>query len=108
MTHDELIAFAKNRFNTCAQVMSSKNHDYSYGEDALTNFKSVEQFGVKVEDGFITRLTDKMKRISNLLKVEAAVKDEKIEDTILDGVNYLILLAAYLHDKKNQKPKSTK
>lgn len=105
MKQKELIQFAKEKFDRCLEIMDAKNHDYSYGDDALTNFKSVEMFGVKVEDGFLTRLTDKFKRISNLLRRPAKVLDEKIEDTILDAVNYLILLLAYITDRELTKKK---
>jgi hypothetical protein len=98
MTHKQLMQYARTEFAECVKIMENKNYDYSYGDDALTNFKAVSVYGVSVVDGFITRMTDKMKRISNLSRREGKVKDEKIIDTIRDHINYLMLLSAYLHD----------
>jgi hypothetical protein len=102
MTQQQLIDFATKKYARCVEIMKAKNHDYSYGEEALSNFKAVELFGVRTEDGFLTRLMDKLKRISNLTRYTAAVLDEKIEDTILDAINYLMLLLAYLEEKHDK------
>lgn len=37
------------------------------------------------------RLEDKFNRFKNLIKSDAQVKDEKIEDTLLDMANYCIM-----------------
>ena len=41
----------------------------------------------------------KDRRLKNLLKKDPAVVEESANDTILDRINYLILLSAYLHQK---------
>lgn len=85
-------------------ITAAKNADYSWesAEDAFKNFKVVEQLGVAtVEQWFITRITDKLTRICNLIKQEAQVKDEAITDTLLDLANYSILFKLYLEDKNN-------
>jgi len=48
------------------------------------------------------RMMDKMVRISNLADGrEAAVLDEKLEDTLFDLANYAALFAGYLKSKQN-------
>ncbi len=56
-----------------------KNHDY--GADNIIDF------GVP---GLLVRLNDKVQRVKNLIGREssAKVQDEKVEDTLLDIVNY--------------------
>lgn len=49
----------------------------------------------------MTRMTDKFTRLASLLQPgrEAQVKDESIDDTLDDFINYLALLKAYRQSK---------
>jgi len=78
----------------CRETAFRKNEDYALEEDALLNFR---RHGV---EGILTRIWDKYVRIEHLLKKEASVKDESIEDTLLDLSNYA-LLALMLYKEKN-------
>ena len=84
----------------------AKNHDYSGGEDGsdpFLNFKFVEHMGMgtSTEQGFMVRLADKMRRLAGFVKTgKFEVSDESFEDTVMDSINYLCLLAAYREAKK--------
>ena len=54
-------------------------------------------------------MSDKLSRIANLLKSEAknSVKDESIEDTLIDLANYSIILKILIEDKKGKKEDDT-
>lgn len=90
------------------EIQRAKNHDYAgFNNDPFKNFKMVEQFGVcSVEQGIIVRMTDKLSRITNLIKTEAAVNDEKITDTLIDLANYSIILKCYIDYNHNKTIKS--
>lgn len=108
MTKDELLEFSRQYFEICISTIRRKNQDYSgvnSMEDALRNFKSIESLGVKPEHGLLTRMNDKMMRVSNLIKqdVEPQVS-ESIYDTLLDLSCYSCLLVALMEDKNNKKP----
>lgn len=47
---------------------------------------------------FLVRLEDKLNRARTLSKQSALVKDEKLEDTLLDMANYAILAVLELQD----------
>ena len=69
-----------------------KNHDYG------NSFaKSMDEFGMPAA---AIRLSDKLNRFKFLIKSEAQVKDESIEDTLLDMAAYAIMTVEYLKKKK--------
>ena len=83
-------------FDSCVVLAAKKNGDYATGDDAFRNFRASVSIGVSPERAILVRLSDKIARISNLLDKEAEVKDEKIEDTLKDSINYLAILYLYL------------
>lgn len=81
----------------CNSIIQQKNNDYSGPtRDVFQNFRSCEMIGVSVERGMLTRMLDKINRVGNLLNnPNPMVESEKIEDTLLDLVNYSKLLYLY-------------
>lgn len=70
----------------------AKNADY--GNSVHDTYK---KYGLT---SFLVRMEDKLNRVRSLnQKGEAAVKDEKIEDTLLDLANYAILAVIELRQK---------
>lgn len=69
--------------NEMYEIFLAKNTDY--GSSVSDTYKD---FGLV---SFLVRMQDKMNRLKTLSKKEALVKDEKIEDTLLDLANYSIL-----------------
>ena len=77
-----------------AKTYEAKNHDYGNSVH-----KTFEEFGMT---SFLVRLSDKLNRLITLNKLEAQVKDEKIEDTLLDLANYSILALIELRKESNK------
>ena len=84
--------------------MSLKNRDYagSDGNEPFANFTRVESMGIcDTEQGFLVRVTDKLSRLSSFVHAgKMHVEDESFYDTIVDVINYMVLLSAYVSDKK--------
>jgi len=108
MTSRELFDWHKRLCAKACALSRRKNHDYATaggGEsaDALRNFRSGELRGLgPMERGIMWRLDDKFNRIISLLSVGPEgmkVNDESAVDTIIDMVNYAVILAVTLHDK---------
>lgn len=104
MTGEEFVRFHEVACAKMHEICKAKNADYAGakgGADAFANFKMVEHFGVAtVEQGMLTRMSDKFSRIASFVQVGTLkVKDESIEDTLLDFANYCLLLAGYLASK---------
>jgi hypothetical protein len=87
-------------------ITKKKSADYcGLSGDPFSNFKLVEHLGLcSVEVGFITRISDKLSRLSSFAtKGVLEVKDESVQDTLLDCANYCILLSGYLESKKDDR-----
>lgn len=107
MKRAEYLEFHKQMCERMMVITAAKNADYTGGsdtDDAFANFRQVELQGVcSAEVGFLTRISDKMSRIHSFVKKGVLmVKDESIEDTLLDAANYLILMAGFIRDRKNK------
>ena len=75
-----------------SEIHSVKNQDYG-GGDPLGNFKTSADFvGIDPFTGILVRLSDKWSRITNIHKKGMnTVKDETIEDSLLDLACYALL-----------------
>ena len=93
-------AFLKSIAKTYADgvdLVRRKNADYANSADPFKNFRSAGIAGVGVGRALLVRALDKISRISNLLdREQPTVMDEKIEDTLLDCINYLAILKAWI------------
>ena len=87
-------------------LMKVKNHDYSGGKDErdpFLNFTRVERLGITdTKTGFMVRITDKVSRLVTFVQTgRFKVNDEALRDTIMDLINYSILLYAYTTSEKD-------
>jgi hypothetical protein len=86
-------------------ITKAKNADYTgEGDNPFANFSRVEVLGITdTVRGFLVRMTDKLSRITSFAqKGILEVKDESVEDTLLDLANYCILLSGYIKSIKNK------
>lgn len=85
-------------------LMRRKNADYagSGGENPFANFTRSEAMGLcSTEVGFLVRMTDKMSRLSSYVESgKLLVEDESVTDTLIDLINYSVLLAGYIKSKQ--------
>lgn len=106
MNRNEYLEYHASRCRSMIETTKRKNHDYAGagGEDPFHNFRQVERMGIcSVEVGFLTRMTDKISRIQSFVEQGVLqVKDESIEDTLIDLANYSVLLAGYIKSKKQE------
>lgn len=106
MTKAEYLKFHQQCCANMIEITRRKNADYSGSSpDPFKNFKTVgfyDQSWILI--GFVTRMTDKFSRIVSFIqKGILLVKDESVEDTLLDLANYCILLAGYIRSMKGAK-----
>lgn len=90
----------RDTFSECLTTAIAKNSDYGgFSKDPFANFKNSTIVNVPVEKGIMVRMMDKVSRITTLLDKEAKVKDESIQDTLMDLINYTAILKSYLKNK---------
>lgn len=106
MTKQEYMKFHADLCAKMIEITKKKNADYTgIGDDPFKNFKAVgfyDQSWILI--GFFTRMTDKFGRLASFLqKGILLVKDESLEDTLLDLANYCLLLCGYLKSVREAK-----
>ena len=84
-------------------IHSNKSHDYAgTSEDPFANLKLSTKMGIPYWKGCLVRIGDKFSRLCSFARQgELQVKDESIEDTLIDMANYsVICLILYREGKK--------
>jgi len=91
--YDKIVSRAK-------KICEAKNKDYAKESDPFLNFRLSEVMKVcSLEEAVLVRILDKTARVANLIHKHNDVKDESVEDTILDLINYWIILASYMENE---------
>jgi hypothetical protein len=87
------------------ETIKKKNGDYTDSIDPFKNFYVAEALGVAdAPQALLVRMADKISRIATLTKDGAKqnVKDESINDTLMDLMNYAAILKELLADRPNR------
>ena len=97
MKRKELLQKHKKMTDKARSLMAIKNADYGANSDPFRNFRRHGLAGINV------RLSDKLARLDTFVeKGVLQVKDESVQDTLLDLINYAVLFAAYIEDTKGE------
>lgn len=85
-----------------ADLHSRKNHDYAgEGGNPLRNFYKSKEQGVSPWRGVLLRLSDKWSRLESFCRQDdLKVKDESIEDTLLDNAVYSLITIILRREEK--------
>jgi len=95
-TNDDLERDIDDIITELAIIRKAKGHDYSGEEDTFDNLREFGSLGV------LARLTDKVKRLIRFYQQNPLyVKDESIEDTMKDLINYALYLKIMFEQEKN-------
>jgi len=102
----ELIDYHAGMCKRARELMARKNHDYAGqrgdDQDPFANFRLCAVLRLcSVEEGVLVRLCDKISRLATFATAgNLLVEDEKVEDTVLDIINYAVILAALVKEGK--------
>lgn len=97
MTRDKLFKLHGALSSEALELMKKKNHDYAgkKGDDPFRNFRFSEDFDVHPARGVLLRMMDKMQRLNTFINT-GDLKNESAKDSIVDIINYSVLLAGIL------------
>jgi hypothetical protein len=83
----------------------AKNHDYGATTDPWANFRLVELLGLTPSQGAMVRMLDKIARIAQFSRSgQLKVKDESVNDTLIDLANYALITSLLLEEERIGKP----
>ncbi len=99
MTRKDLQNYMFSTFGEALRLAKTKNADYASKEDGLKNFRGSVVVNMPMDKAVLVRILDKITRIGNLLDRPNVVKNETINDSILDAINYLAILKAIVEEK---------
>lgn len=106
MNREELVKYFEDTTAKMISIMKAKNEDYSGTANnyAFSNFTRVEMLGIaSAEQGLLTRITDKLCRVTSFVQRGVlSVKDETVEDTLIDLANYALLTAALIKSRRTE------
>ncbi len=105
-TTQDMITHIQLTYSVGIEIIKRKNADYAGDTDPFRNFRTATVVGVPVERAILVRLMDKISRVSTLLDKDPAVVEESLEDTLIDAINYLGILKAYLASNSKSKTPS--
>lgn len=99
MTRKDVEISVKKSHEESLKIIQMKSADYAKDSDAFLNYRQSEIVGVPMERSMLSRIVEKIIRVSNLLDKENETKDESITDALIDISNISLLLKAHLENK---------
>jgi len=97
-THEVDLEFRSKALNIIQgmhDVYVAKDSDYSENDLPMGNLRESSELGISPWKGVLLRIGDKKRRIGSFINKESyLVKDEAVEDTLIDMANYALLGAA--------------
>ncbi|MBP9762320.1 hypothetical protein KBD34_01755 [Patescibacteria group bacterium] len=85
----------------CVELLRNKANDYAEGGDAFLNFKTAAQIaGISPEQTLLTLLGMKLSRLTQLIGKGKKARNESVEDTMLDVINYIVLLRGMMREQE--------
>lgn len=77
-------------------VMKGKSHDYASKTNRYSNFEQAAKVaGTTTEQAILTLIGIKIARISELINAKKDPKNESLQDSYMDLINYICILNAY-------------
>jgi len=103
MTKTELLEMHKTLCADALDLMQRKQADYANGTDPFHNFRMSKLLHIPEAKGVLLRMQDKMARMVSLIdRGDLKVADESMTDTIIDLINYSVILHGLLKESEHE------
>lgn len=102
ITREQLLKLHAVISERARNIMEAKNRDYAGGgDDVFANFRGALFLGIQPEIGLLMRCMDKFQRIRAFVATGTLhVKNEPVADAIIDVINYMVLLAGLIEERR--------
>ena len=104
---EEMKKIQSELFAKASSLVEKKGHDYNFHQqltgDTLFNLRVAKLLGITENElkSVLVRLCDKLMRLISFSdpRIIASVKDESVEDTVVDILNYATFYYAFYKEK---------
>lgn len=107
MTTKQFSKFLRGFCKQMIKICDAKNSDYTgENESAFWNFELASKLNItSTDNGFLVRMLDKIGRLRAITSKDnkIKVKDEAVENTLVDLAVYAALYAGWLQTQRNEK-----
>lgn len=98
---DTFLSESRHTLDQCIQILGKKNHDYAESADPFLNFRTAaETAGIAPKQVVLALLGMKLSRIHQLIGEGKTALNESTEDSLVDIINYALLLRGLLHEEQ--------
>jgi hypothetical protein len=92
ISREEIIEIAKDTFSDCLKKLDSKGNDYAEDSNGLSSFVLAGEMSKSdTRTSLFNMIGIKHSRLIQLTFSDKEVKNESVEDTFNDYINYLVL-----------------
>lgn len=108
MNRNQFIDHISNLYTSGVEIIRRKNAGYGKSDSPFFNFLNSHVVGIDPKQGILVRTIDKISRISRLVEdTNNNQVSESIHDTIIDAINYLAILDAFITEEEGNVPPAT-
>lgn len=101
MTREELKVLSDDLLKKSLEILFRKGKDYNISEDVFLAFKNAAEILMLTPERIcLTYLFKHLDKIVRLVSYEQTAEGEPIQETILDSINYLILLYGMIDEQR--------
>lgn len=102
---DVYMRLVNDKLEALKDTLKRKNADYTGGDESpFSNFEVTEKLGLSdAKTGVLIRMVDKIQRIRSFIKKgKLEVKNEGVEDAVMDVIGYSLVLLGMLEQDKTR------
>ena len=104
MKQDDFEAYAKDLLDKAYDVLVKKGRDYAHADDHFANFKMVaKEAEITPEQAWVSGAYKHYARIMEQVRT-GGVNSESFDGSVVDFINYLVLLHGYYDDTVDLAP----
>lgn len=99
---EEFLKEREGLLNESSDIQRKKSNDYADDNDIFRAFEISRIAGITPQQAIFSRILDKVSRMANMINGKDMKVKESMRDTVLDLINYVLILQVYGDDKNSK------